>query len=112
VIRNVVIHLTNEQPLMADIYELPKPSDNQLVCTRLRAMNGKRPVFVDDIDSIFLFPISQIRFVEIPPGADGAGDGPRRKPDEAPVGASNGSGPESDGDLDLDEDFLRRVREA
>jgi hypothetical protein len=113
VIRNVVVHLTNEQPLLADLYAMPTPSDSQLVCTRLRSMNGKRPVFVDDIDSVFLFPISQIRFVEIPPGADGAPDAPLRKADTPAAPATNGSGPaESEGELDLDEDFLRRVREA
>jgi len=114
VIRNVVLHLTNEQPLQADLFAMPQPTDGQLVCTNLRSMNGKRPVFVDDIDSVFIFPVNQVRFVEIPPGADGAADAPRRKVSSAGPSSSNGSGSTADGDvdLDLDEDFLRRVREA
>ena len=112
-IRNIVIHLSNEQPLLADLFEMPKPSDGQLVCTNLRSMNGKRPVFADSIDSVFIFPVSQIRFVEIPPGADGAPEGPRKR-GPAHTAATNGAGAasETDSDLDLDEDFLRRVREA
>ena len=69
VIRNVILHLNNEQPLLADLFEAPSPGDVGLRCTNLRMMNGKRPVFVDDIKSIFFFPYLHIRFVEIPPGA-------------------------------------------
>jgi hypothetical protein len=112
VIRNAVLHLTNEQPLLADLFEMPKPTDSQVVCTRLRSMNGKRPVFADDIDSVFLFPLAQVRFVEIPPGAEMDGDAPRRAAPAAAAPSSNGNGQGPDSDLDLDEDFLRRVREA
>src|SRR5690606_8425460 len=46
-IRNAVIHLLNEQPLLADLFELPGPADVALRCTNLRTMSGNRPVFVD-----------------------------------------------------------------
>jgi hypothetical protein len=105
----------NEQPMLADLFEPPAAADVSLRCTRLRTMNGKRPVFVDDSDSIFLFPYIHIRFLEIPPtavaGSDGAlaieaGGGdlvPIRR--GAPV-------PEVEPDLEIDEDFLRRIREV
>ena len=70
-IRNAVIHMFNEQPLLADLFEMPTAADVGLLCTNLRTLNGKRPVFVDRIESIFLLPLSQIRFLEIPPGAAG-----------------------------------------
>ena len=68
-IRNVVVHINGEQPLVADLYEAPSSGDVGLRCTNLRLKNGKRPVFVDDIRSIFFFPYLHIRFLEIPPGA-------------------------------------------
>jgi hypothetical protein len=119
VIRNVILHLNNEQPLLADLYEPPSPGDVGLRCTNLRMMNGKRPVFVDDIKSIFFFPYLHIRFVEIPPhaisGTDatmdllveaeaegGADEAPRNQP----------PAPEVEADLEIDEDFLRRIREV
>ena len=74
VIRDVILHLNNEQPLLADLYEPPSPGDVGLRCTNLRLMNGKRPVFVDDVRSIFFFPYLHIRFVEIPPKAMSGGD--------------------------------------
>ena len=39
VIRNVILHLNNEQPLLADLYEAPSPGDVGLRCTNLRMMN-------------------------------------------------------------------------
>lgn len=130
-IRNAVIHVNNEQPLLADLFELPKPSDVGLVCTNLRTMDGRRPVFIDRIEGTFFFPYLHIRFVEIPPGATGMPElGPGEVPDAVPVApgpgtsgangndGANGTGPgapttvEDDGDLELDEDFLRRIREV
>jgi hypothetical protein len=69
VIRNVCIHVANEQPLMADLYALPSASDAGLVCTNVRGLDGKRPVFIDHVGSTFFFPYHVVRFLEIPAGA-------------------------------------------
>jgi hypothetical protein len=109
-IRNAVIHLTNEQPLLADLYELPAAGDQGLLCTNLRTMAGQRPVFADHIESVFFFPFSHIRFVEIPAGSQRAvtdDDSATGQVDE-PVAPD----PEPEPDLEIDEDFLRRIREA
>jgi hypothetical protein len=65
VIRNVVVHMNNEQPLMADLRALPTAADACLMCTNLRQMGGKKPTFTDALDSWFLIPLGQIRFVEV-----------------------------------------------
>jgi hypothetical protein len=121
VIRDVVLHMHNEQPLLADLFEAPSPGDVGLRCTNLRMMNGKRPVFVDDSASIFFFAYLHIRFVEIPPSSIGSVDpalalatDADRAPVHREVGAETAARPEPalDEDLEIDEDFLRRVREA
>ncbi len=95
---------------MADLYAMPSASDVALVCTNLRTMNGKRPVFADHIESVFLFPLVHIRFVEIPPGAD---QGTMALPAGAlEPAAEEPAEPEPEPELEIDEDFLRRVREA
>ncbi len=113
-IRNAILHLNNEQPLLADLFELPGNNDVGLRCTNLRMMNGKRPVFVDEIASIFFFPYLHIRFVEIPPAA--AAETGLPMPVPVAVGADEElpAGDEADGieEIEIDEDFLRRVREA
>jgi len=66
VIRNVVVHIANEQPILADLLMEPKPSDVALICSNLRTMGGKKPVFIDKTESTFILPLAHIRFVEIP----------------------------------------------
>jgi len=113
VIRNVVIHLNGEQPLLADIYEAPSPGDVGLRCTNLRQMNGKRPVFIEDMRSIFFFPYLHIRFVEIQPGTITGGDPSLAlSADGHNLDALPAKPAEPEPDLEIDEDFLRRIREV
>jgi hypothetical protein len=102
-IRNAVIHILNEQPLLADLFEVPASTDVSLVCTNLRTMNGSRPVFADHVESTFVFPFDHIRFVEIPPGADrsrvGAAGGEGAAAPQPPGGGGVEAGHEIDEDL-------------
>jgi hypothetical protein len=105
-IRNAIIHIQNEQPLLADLYEMPKALDQGLLCTNLRMLDGKRPVFIERSDSFFIFPYLHIRFVEVMPGSSGVleiGE---------PAASTAPEAPAEEPDLELDEDFLRRIREV
>lgn len=110
-IRNAVIHIANEQPLVADLYEMPTATDVSLVCTNIRMLDGKKPVFIDHAESVFVFPYVTIRFLELPasaaPGLSGV---PGETTETALVAATDADG--LDGDDELDEDFLRRIREV
>jgi hypothetical protein len=116
VIRNAVIHITNEQPLLADLFDTPTPSDVSLVCTNVRMLDGKKPIFIDHSTSIFVFPYLNVRFVEIVPGSThGLTEiAPGDLAEDA--GHSNGAEAaepaEPEAELELDEDFLRRIREV
>jgi hypothetical protein len=105
-IRNAVLHLSNEQPLVADLFALPTPQDTILICTNLRTASGKRPVFADHKESVFFFPLTHIRFVEIPPGSTLPA-----LPAETGSASRDVDEP-AEPDLEIDEDFLRRIREA
>ena len=105
-IKGVVVHLLNEQPVVVDLLEMPTPTDAGLLCTNVRTLDGKKPIFIDAIDSTFFFPYLNVRFVEMrseaPAPTEGFG-----------AGSATAAGPASDDDdLEIDEDFLRRVREA
>ncbi len=102
-IRNTVIHIANEQPLVADLLRMPEPGDQGLLLTNLRTLSGTRPVFIDDSAATFFFPYRFIRFLEIPKSAAG---GPPENATIAPAAE------EAEDDLDLDEEFLRRIREV
>ena len=107
---NAVIHLNNEQPVLADLFEFPSARDVAVICTNLRTPDGKRPIFIDQSESIFVIPLAHIRFIEMPGRALEAGDRP---------GAQGGPGRSrstpaaaAEADLEIDEDFLRRIRDA
>lgn len=97
---------------MADLYEPPSPGDVGLRCTNLRTMNGKRPVFVDDIRSVFFFPYLHIRFLEIPPAAMAGGDPLAIGAEADALEPAAPPAPEPEPELEIDEDFLRRIREV
>ena len=101
---HAILHLMNDQPLAVDLIEEPKSSDLTVVCTNVRTIDGKRPVFIDFSASTFVFPMAMIRFVEIPQ----AGAERERAAGLMAVSAES----DDTEDLDIDEDFLRRVREA
>jgi hypothetical protein len=133
VIRNVCIHVNNEQPLLADLYAVPTAADAGLLCTNLRTLEGRRPVFIDRIEATFFFPYHVVRFIEIPvgaldaaaaspaaasgsgrspggPAAGGADDHPEQR---LPVPVPGATGVEEDGEaeLEIDEGFLQRIRD-
>jgi hypothetical protein len=91
--------------MVADLYGYPTPTDIVLVCTNVRGTTGKRPVWADDVHSIFYFPWNQIRFLEVPPDRT---FGPM---DDDPGSAIALRAPDEP-DLEIDEEFLKRVRDV
>jgi hypothetical protein len=93
-----VIHPISDQPLVVDIEEMPTAADVSLVCFNIRTIDGKRPKFIDRKNSTFVFPLASVRFVEVYSGEAGTSEEPgvEVEPEE----------------LEIDEEFLRRVREA
>lgn len=116
-IRDAVVHLNNEQPLLADLDAVPQPTDVALVCTNLRTMNGSRPVFVADSQSRFVFPLQFVRFVEIPAASIARPIGDATDVEHRPAAGSGSPIPSAEriaaeAEIEIDEDFLRRIRDA
>ncbi len=107
-IRGAVLHLHNEQPLLVDLMTLPQAGDTCIVCTNVRLSSGKRPVWVAHGDHWFVFPLGQVRFVEVPADVAQAD-----RPDAtAAADRRTGDGPEAAPDLEFDAELLRRIRET
>lgn len=120
VIKNAVLHITGDMPMLADLLARPQTTDVSLLCTNLRTLDGKRPRSVEHADGIYVIPLATIRFVELPSleMEESASNG--RRNGHSSVKLERGSPPrdapvfEADGDLELepDEDLLRRIREV
>ena len=102
-IRDAILHLLNEQPLLVDLPALPGAGDTCVVCTNLRLTSGRRPAWVGRGENWFVFPLLQVRFLEVP------GEGAGVEPAGGRV-ATSSAPPEVE--LELDEELLRRIRES
>jgi hypothetical protein len=129
VIRDVVIHMANEQPLLIDMFSSPTPADVGLVCTNVRTVDGKRPVYIDRSESVFFFPYVTIRFLEISQAAiarhvaEGGDAGVSFEAASSWTSETGGSAlvpvdepefrpePPHEEDLEIDEGFLQRIRD-
>lgn len=113
-IRGAVLHFANDQPLVGDLKALPTAADVCLVITNLRFVDGRRPAFIDHQDSWFLYPLNQIRFIEIPADAmAGAEELPALPPGDLVEAVEEPDEDDFDPAEDLAADeLLRRIRNA
>jgi hypothetical protein len=63
----VVIHVANDDPIVADLDELPGPSDIMLTIHNPRRRDGKDVHFLSNDVVTVIWTISQISFIEVIP---------------------------------------------
>jgi hypothetical protein len=112
VIPNVILHLINDLPVVADLDDLPAGGDRSVRCTNIRTVDGKRPAFVHDKNSTFIFPMSMIRLIEAPHAGSETSEefGAQTGLTVIPEVTTPPSPPPLDEDEEPDEDLLARMR--
>ena len=61
----VIIHVAGEDPILAEVEDLPKPTDQFLEFFNPRRRDGKSIPYVTTGAKSFLFPWHRLSFVEI-----------------------------------------------
>jgi hypothetical protein len=61
----VIVHLHNEDPVLAEVEELPDPTHQFLYLTNPRRRDGRGLHYVTEGATSFIFPWTRITFVEI-----------------------------------------------
>jgi hypothetical protein len=61
----VIVHLNNEDPILAEIEKMPGPSDQTLVLMNPRRRDGRSVHYVTEGATSFVFPWTRISFIEI-----------------------------------------------
>lgn len=61
----LMVHIANEDAFLAEIEELPKPSDSILVLKNTRQRDGKPLRYLDRDATIVMYPWSRVTFVEV-----------------------------------------------
>ena len=63
----VLIHIYNEDPVVAEIQEMPAPTDQFLLVENPRKRDGKDLQFIQTNVTTVIWPWSRINFVELLP---------------------------------------------
>ncbi len=63
----VLIHLSGEDPIVAEIEELPQPQDQIIVASNPRARDGKDLHYVMPEVQTIILPWNRITFIEVMP---------------------------------------------
>jgi hypothetical protein len=61
----VLIHVSNEDPILAEMDDLPNPGDNFVVFTNPRRRDGRPVNYVTAGARTFIFPWTRISFIEV-----------------------------------------------
>jgi hypothetical protein len=65
--QTLLIHVSNEEPIMAEVEELPSPDDQALFCINPRRRDGKDLHYVLPEVQTIIIPWWRINLVEIMP---------------------------------------------
>ena len=64
---SVILHLPNEEPILAEMEALPKPDDTNIIVNNLRKRDGGRVAYLDAEAEKIVFPWHRVSFIEILP---------------------------------------------
>jgi hypothetical protein len=68
--RNVIIHLMNEDPIMAEMEELPGPNATNIAFTNPRKRDGHQVAWATPGAKLFIFSMSRVYFIELMTSAE------------------------------------------
>ena len=61
----VILHISNEEPIIGDIDDLPQPEDSVLMINNPRKRDGKDIPYLSADATTVIWPWSKINFLEI-----------------------------------------------
>ncbi len=66
----ILIHISNEDPVLGEIDNLPSPADITITVKNPRRKDGKDLPYLDANVSTVIWPFSRINFVELMPSSE------------------------------------------
>ena len=70
---SVILHISNEDPVLGDLDDLPSPSDQMVIVKNPRRRDGKDIPYLDGNVMTVIWPVSRINFIEVLPSEDEEG---------------------------------------
>ncbi len=66
----VILHISNEEAIIAEIEKLPEPSDQFVIVENPRRRDGKDLHYLEDDVTSMIVPWHRINFIEIMPSTE------------------------------------------
>jgi hypothetical protein len=66
----VILHISNEDPVVGEIESLPSTNDTLLVVKHPTLRSGKDLPYLEQSVSTVIWPMSRINFIEVLPSSD------------------------------------------
>ncbi|MBN1562970.1 MAG: hypothetical protein JXA10_03980 [Anaerolineae bacterium] len=67
---SILVHVANEEPVLAEVEELPSTTDQAVYCINPRKRDGKELHYVLTEVQTIIIPWHRINFIEIMPSGD------------------------------------------
>jgi len=64
---SVIVHISNEEPIVGEIEEMPERGDSVLILSNPRKKDGRDVTFLADNVTTVIWPWERLSFVEIMP---------------------------------------------
>ena len=68
--QTVQIHITNEEPIVAEIENLPAPNDTMLLAINPRTRDGKDLRFLVNNVTTLILPINRLNYIQLLPSGE------------------------------------------
>ena len=66
----VLVHVSNEDPVVGEVEEMPSPADNSITVNNPRRRDGKDLPYLEGNVVTVVWPMHRINFIEIMPTAE------------------------------------------
>ena len=67
---SVLVHISNEEPILGEIEELPTPGDTVIIVSSPRKRDGRDVTFLEANVTTVIWPWNQVSFVEVMPSGE------------------------------------------
>ncbi len=64
---SVILHLPSEEPILAEMEDLPKPSDTSVIVSNMHKRDGSPLAYIERETERVIFPWHRISFIEVLP---------------------------------------------
>jgi hypothetical protein len=66
----LLIHVTNDDPILCEVDEMPSPSDQLIVLKNPRRKDGKDLPYIEANVTALIWPMGRVTFIEVMPSGE------------------------------------------